>query len=218
MNKDIILEAEYFLSSFFWGIALLFLYDCIRIFRRIKHHIWIAIATEDCLFWGVAGIFVFHMVYERNYGIIRAFAAGAMGIGMWLYLVLISRWYVHTVTLLIKKAGDMVTRFIYQAVKPFRFMFENIDKRIGKISLFLRKHVNKFLTKRKKQLKTSYKNYKIKIDAKKILKKKKKDDKLQNKINRLDSKKFNKRKGKLHNEVNSEQKVKGILEKIESHS
>lgn len=216
MNKDIILEAEFFLSSFFWGIILLFLYDCIRIFRRIKHHIWMAVAIEDCLFWGIAGIFIFHMVYERNYGIIRAFAAGGMVLGMWLYLKLISRWYVSTFVKLIHKAERGIARFVVFITKPLRFIYTNIDKRLNKISLFLRKKINKFIEKQKKLLKSAYEHYRIERDAKKALKLKKKQEELIKK--QINNKKNTKKyiaENSMQDHIETSTRKMGVLEKIE---
>lgn len=122
MNTDIFPEAEYFLSSFLLGIAFLFCYDAFRILRRLLPHRWVAIAAEDILYWAAAGILAFRMVYERNYGTIRAYAAGGMVLGMWLYYSFLSGAYVSGVTRLFQKTGHLIYRFFYHLTYPIRFV------------------------------------------------------------------------------------------------
>ncbi len=122
MNTDIFPEAEYFLSSFLLGVAFLFCYDIFRILRRVIVHRWIAIAAEDILFWGAAGILAFRMIYEKNYGTIRGYAVLGMAFGMWLYYSFLSELYVRSVTNLLHKTGHLIYRFFFRLTYPIRFL------------------------------------------------------------------------------------------------
>ena len=122
MNTDIFPEAEYFLSSFLFGAAFLFCYDIFRILRRVIVHRWVAIAAEDILFWGAAGILAFRMIYEKNYGTIRGYAALGMAFGMWLYYSFLSELYVRSVTNLLHKTGHLIYRFFFRLTYPIRFL------------------------------------------------------------------------------------------------
>lgn len=87
----IIGQLRYFGASFIWGAALMFLYDFLEVFRcKVRHgRLWLLI--EDWLFWLVAAIFVFQMIFTLNYGIIRSFFILSFIGGMGLYRVLVKR-------------------------------------------------------------------------------------------------------------------------------
>lgn len=85
-------------------------------------HRWVAIAAEDILFWGAAGILAFRMIYEKNYGTIRGYAAFGMAFGMWLYYSFFSEFYVRSVTHLLHKAGHLIYRFFFRFTYPIRFL------------------------------------------------------------------------------------------------
>lgn len=133
MNTDIFPEAEYFLSSFLLGVLLLFFYDWFRILRRMIRHTWFFVALEDIVFWAIGGIISFYLVYEKNYGIVRAYAGFGMVLGMWLYYRTISKHFVLGVTHFLKKTGHVIYQFFYRLTYPLRFIVLKCSKTAGKI-------------------------------------------------------------------------------------
>ena len=88
MNQNIIPELYFFAASLTVGFALAILYDLLRIFRRFIRHSLFFVSVEDFLFWFIAGIVGFYMIYVYNDGIIRLYAI----VGMLLAAVLYYRW------------------------------------------------------------------------------------------------------------------------------
>lgn len=87
----IIGQLRYFGASLLFGILLMFLYDFLEIFRcKVRHgKIWMFV--EDWLFWLVAAVFVFQMIFALNHGIIRSFFILSFIGGMSLYRGLVKK-------------------------------------------------------------------------------------------------------------------------------
>ena len=88
MSGEILLELQFFVRAFLWGIFLALVYDLIRIFRRLVSHGTAALAVEDILYWLACGVLIFRMLYQENSGAIRGFAIAAVVLGMLLCLQL----------------------------------------------------------------------------------------------------------------------------------
>ena len=72
VSSLIIWEQSTFFAALFMGMMFAFIYDCIRVFRRMfKHKHVYTMAVEDILFWFYVSIRVFTCLYERNNGIIK---------------------------------------------------------------------------------------------------------------------------------------------------
>ena len=78
-------QLRYFGASFLWGVVLMFGYDFILVFRRKVRHGRVGRAVEDWLFWAVAALLVFQMIFTLNYGVIRSFFVASFIAGMVLY-------------------------------------------------------------------------------------------------------------------------------------
>ena len=78
-------EGWFLLHSVLLGIAVTFVYDCLRVWRRvIPHHIfWISI--EDMLYWIFVACSIFYLLYYENNGAFRWFAILGAGAGMLLF-------------------------------------------------------------------------------------------------------------------------------------
>lgn len=197
MNTDIFPEAEYFLSSFLLGVLLLFFYDWFRILRRMIRHTWFFVALEDIVFWAIGGIISFYLVYEKNYGIVRAYAGFGMVLGMWLYYRTISKHFVLGVTHFLKKTGHVIYQFFYRLTYPLRFIVLKCSKTAGKIeSKWKEKEA-----KRKKRLEeeklAKQKQEELKLEKKKQekeLEQKKKQEEIEKRKREKEQKKEQQRK------------------------
>lgn len=86
MMSDVIRqETAVFLVSILHGIALTFFYDILRALRRAFPHNLAVISAEDFLFWMVAGFLTFCLVFARTDGVIRAYVAVGIGLGVVFY-------------------------------------------------------------------------------------------------------------------------------------
>ncbi len=85
INESIFQELELLVMSFVLGVVLMILYDIIRLFRMVKRQGAVAVAVEDLLFWAVASVAIFGLLFLLNEGNIRFYAlASTMG-GMIIY-------------------------------------------------------------------------------------------------------------------------------------
>ena len=90
----IIGQLRYFGASFLLGVLLMFLYDFLEIFRcKVRHgRVWLFV--EDWLFWLVAAVFVFQLIFALNHGIIRSFFILSFIGGVSLYRGLVKRHFI----------------------------------------------------------------------------------------------------------------------------
>lgn len=117
MSEMIISEAHFYLSSFLWGMALVAIYDVLRIFRRIIVHRKFWVAVEDILFWIVAACLVFRMIYQYNDGTIRFPGMVILFLAMILYHYLISNPFVNFLTKRIIRPVKKLIRTIHKVLK-----------------------------------------------------------------------------------------------------
>lgn len=123
-------QLQYFLASFLYGIFLFFLYDWLRIFRKIVPHARVADAIEDILFWLAASIFVFQMIFNKNNGILRVFFIVAFGAGMYAYRILAEDRFVE----IMEKAIRWLMRPFQWAGKKMTQISKKILEKLKKIS------------------------------------------------------------------------------------
>lgn len=173
MTEIINLEVQFFLTSILYGILLLVVYDCIRIIRRIVPHKGFFVALEDILFWLVASIVIFIMIYERNNGTIRGFAILGMLLGMVIYNQLLSQLVVKGITRIIKTIIKAIKKVLSILFRPFAFIAKKLGKFFGFASGKVSKVNSKIGIKFKKvgkssvkQLKNAAKTVKISVTKK----------------------------------------------------
>ena len=74
MSREIVQELTFFTHSVLMGLVITFVYDWIRVLRRLFRHGTVLMSVEDLLFWLICGIGVFYMLYRENNGTLRWFA------------------------------------------------------------------------------------------------------------------------------------------------
>lgn len=90
--EAIVGQVQYVLASFAWGVTLMFFYDFILAFRHMKKHGKFAVFIEDWIFWAVAAILVFRMIFALNNGVLRSFFVFAFLLGMVGYRKIVKEW------------------------------------------------------------------------------------------------------------------------------
>lgn len=158
MSDYITVELRFFLISIVTGIAILVIYDILRIFRRIIKHNWFFVALEDVLFWIASGVVIFIMMYEQNNGIIRGFSILGMLLGMIVYNQSISSYFVDGSSKGLNFIKSMIRKVIHIILIPVRW----VAKKLGRIGSKIKAKVSKLLNKKKAVLKTRPKKSKIK--------------------------------------------------------
>ena len=129
-------EAILFVTSVFCGMGLVFVYDVLRIIRRIIPHgnVWIGI--EDVCYWIFCTIHVFLLLYLKNDGRMRGYCFLGILLGGLFYAFAISRGIMKIVVPILNRIIKLVGKVLGIAGKPFI--------KIGKkIFSFVRKQLKK---------------------------------------------------------------------------
>ena len=117
-------EAVFFLLSVFCGMGLVLVYDIFRIFRRIVTHgnAWVGI--EDVLYWIFCTVAVFLLLYQKNDGMMRAFAFVGILFGGAIYHFIFSSFVVKLSVRILKtilrpfvKIGKKILLFLWKQLK-----------------------------------------------------------------------------------------------------
>lgn len=131
-------EAAILCAAVAAGAGLFFLYDILRIFRRIIPHGAVWIGVEDFVYWLVCTGVVFVMLYRENDGMVRGFALGGVVLGMLAYFLLLSRFVVKVNVRILKAVLGILKKIGSFFLRPFRCIWK-------KTGGFLRKQLKKFL-------------------------------------------------------------------------
>ena len=143
VSNEILKEADVLFASFLTGMALLFVYDLLRILRRlISHKSWVT-GAEDLLFWALSAVALFAMLYRENSGYIRGFAIGGVLAGMLAYNLLLSAWVVKGSVFLLEKALFLASRPLVWTARLLKGPLGRLKKMLKKVLRFWKKQLKK---------------------------------------------------------------------------
>lgn len=111
MDFEIVLEVDLFFWSAVTGMGLMAAYDLIRAWRRLVVHRKAAVVTEDILFWILAAVTVFLLLFFQNDGVVRGYVIVGVGIGMVVFEVLFGRWFIKFVNFLLKPLQNLRKKY-----------------------------------------------------------------------------------------------------------
>lgn len=103
-------ELVFLLISFALGEGLVMLYDVFRIFRKVVPHGVIWISVEDVLYWIVAALLIFGMIFQENDGLIRGFAIGGILLGMLFFNHFVSPFLIRGISGILKKILEILKK------------------------------------------------------------------------------------------------------------
>lgn len=138
-------ENSFVIYAMIMGVFITFLYDIIRIFRRVVPHGSFLTALEDIVFWIYSASEVFLLMYHESDGTLRWFAVlGAMA-GMFCYKKLISGPFVKYVSFLLNKIVLLAKKIIDILLKPFRVVGGKVAHKGRKEGRLFKKKLTFFL-------------------------------------------------------------------------
>ena len=137
-------ENMFLMYALFLGVFITFVYDLIRIARRVIPHKRFWISVEDLAFWIFCGIEVFLLMYNESNGTLRWFAVLGALCGMFLYKKIISGAFVKYTTLVLQKILGFIGKILSFIFKPVRLAGKAVKKTAGKV-LNKRKAAGAFL-------------------------------------------------------------------------
>ncbi len=120
MSREIVQELTFFTHSVLMGLVITFVYDWIRVLRRLFRHGTVLMSVEDLLFWLICGIGVFYMLYRENNGTLRWFAVLGAAIGMFLYKMIVRDTLVNVMSTCLHKMMWFVFRILQILLKPLK--------------------------------------------------------------------------------------------------
>ncbi|MCI8529405.1 MAG: hypothetical protein HFH82_09680 [Lachnospiraceae bacterium] len=116
-------ENEFLLHSLLMGIFITYVYDLLRIFRRVIPHSSFFVSLEDLIFWIYCGGEVFLMMYHESDGTLRWFAVIGALAGMVSYKKLVSPIFVKCMCFLLNKLLHILGKVIRWLCRPLGFLF-----------------------------------------------------------------------------------------------
>lgn len=116
------------------GIFITFIYDILRIARRVFPHGSFLVSLEDLGFWIYCAAEVFMLMYRFSDGVLRWFAVLGALTGMFLYKKLVSPFFVKYVSLVLLQIKKIIGKIIGFLLKPFRFLGRKIKQFMKKIA------------------------------------------------------------------------------------
>lgn len=108
------------------GIFITFVYDILRIARRVFRHGGFLISLEDLIFWIYCAEEVFMLMYRFSDGMLRWFAVLGALAGMFLYKKLASPLFVKYVSLLLIQVKEFLKYILSILLKPIRFLLQKV--------------------------------------------------------------------------------------------
>ena len=139
ISRVIVWELYALAVSFFRGVLLAWVYDNIRVYRRIiRHKTIVFMSIEDIVYGIYEGISVFLMCFKVSDGIIRGFIIMGIASGVILYFRFISvlyiRWTVKIIKFLLKPVCFILKNVVRIITIPVRSlkMYMKRRKDMGK--------------------------------------------------------------------------------------
>ena len=138
-------ENEFLFLSFLTGIYVTFVYDLLRIFRRVVPQGEFLVSLEDIAFWVYCALKVFLLMYRESNGTLRWFAVLGAILGMALYRRLASPLLVKGGTYILCKLRDIIYKILCFFMHPVLKIMHKIREKTERI---MRRHAVKVLKKK----------------------------------------------------------------------
>ena len=156
ISSSISHEMNFLCDSFLLGIVITFVYDNIRVLRRVIKHTAFFVSCEDLLFWVSVSFCIFTLQYYVNNGIFRWFSIIGAFLGMSLYKLLISRFYVTYLTKILKWFLHILYLILAAICRPIFYIEDKVSRKSHKMWkkwCHIIKYVKNRLTQRIKLIK-----------------------------------------------------------------
>ena len=145
-------ENVFLLYALVMGIFVTFVYDILRILRRVFPHNGLMTALEDLGFWIYCAAEVFLLMYRMSDGTLRWFAVLGAMVGIIVYKKLVSPWFVKYTSLVLGKVVDILGRAFCFIFRPIRAIWKKIRQTMRKSAVRVVHHRHKVKKVFKKKL------------------------------------------------------------------
>lgn len=135
MNNSIAMQLYSLLIFTISGIAIGIFFDIFRILRKSFKTPDIVTYIEDIIFWIFTGVFFLFVLFKFNNGQIRNYVIIGLVLGIIIYMVAISKYFIKINVTIINFLKNIVTypikliwNLLKKILKPFTFIIINIRK------------------------------------------------------------------------------------------
>lgn len=144
-------ENAFLLYALIMGAYITFVYDNLRVFRRVVPHGSLLISLEDLGFWVYCAAEVFVLMYHESNGMLRWFAVFGALVGMLVYKKLVSPFFVRYVTLILRKLLQILGNIGNCALSPLAHTIRKAQRAAqqGRLRALRRRTRAKWLLKKK---------------------------------------------------------------------
>ena len=125
-------ENVFLAHAFFIGIYITFVYDLLRILRRVVPHSSFWVSVEDLAFWVYCAGKVFLLMHHESDGTLRWFAVLGALVGMLLYRKTVGALFVKYISLALIKVRDFCVKICKMVCKPFGAAGKKVIGVLGK--------------------------------------------------------------------------------------
>lgn len=150
-------ENEFLLHALLMGVFITFVYDTLRIFRRVIPHRDFWVSMEDLSFWVYCAGEVFLLMYHESDGTLRWFAVLGAMVGMLLYRKLVSPWLVAYSSLALRWILGWLVKLLGWVCKPGVFVCGKAKNGISRLAHRIGRRIKIRLTDFLKMLKMTLK-------------------------------------------------------------
>lgn len=133
LSEGIHHELHFLFYSFILGIIITFVYDNIRVWRRVISHNTFLLSVEDLFFWIWVSLSIFLLQHRENDGVFRWFSVVGAFMGMFLYRRLCSRFYIKKMTLLLRAVLKILYTVFSCLFSPIYFLESRIKILLKKL-------------------------------------------------------------------------------------
>ncbi len=150
-------EGEFLLHSLIMGVFITFVYDILRIIRRVIPHGGFWVSVEDMVFWLYCGVEVFLLMYHESNGTLRWFAVIGAMTGMILYIKLVSSLFVKWVSAALGWLLGLLGKLLRWIFRPVGSAGRKAKRGMGKLARRQKRFLKNRLTFFLKALKINFK-------------------------------------------------------------
>ncbi len=145
-------ENEFLVHALLMGLFFSFVYDLLRIVRRVVKHNAFLVSVEDLGFWVYCGAEVFLLMYHESNGTLRWFAVMGALAGMLVYGKTISPLFVKYASLGLQKVLHLLAGCLRWLFAPLRLLARKTKKGAKKAGRNIRNSGRKTLRTIKNKL------------------------------------------------------------------
>lgn len=136
MYTTVSMEAGFFVASMAAGIVVAFLYDLIRISRRVAGLCDAVVNFQDIIFFVAAAAILFYAAYLKNSGEIRWQGFIGCGLGIGAYVIVVKNRLLNVSTLIIKWLVRIAEKVMKIVLFPVKLVFKIFKKPISVIAWY----------------------------------------------------------------------------------